>query len=96
MTFRLAPNPDHMAAARALGRARFAYTYARRYPWTAEREMESYKFWRRSADHWMEMAAFREPAGQTRWRRDAPSLSWEAELAILLARSAAAAHAGVE
>lgn len=91
----LRPHPDHMAAARSLARARFAYTYARRYPWTADREMESYRFWRRSADHWLTMAAFREPAGIQRWRRDIPSLSWEAELAIMLTRCSAAC-AGVE
>jgi len=54
----LAPNPDHMAAALSYRRAANALRHARMVPHTAEREMESLRFWRESAEHHKSMAEY--------------------------------------
>jgi len=103
-TFHLAPNPDHAAASRSFHLAANCLRHAALVPHTAERERVSARQWIESARYWQRQAAFyrrseasseAEPRNE-RWAAKRPSLSWECELAIMLARSAAAAHAGVE
>jgi hypothetical protein len=54
----LAPNPDHQAAALSYRRAANALRHARMVPHTAERELESLRFWKESAEHHKSMAAY--------------------------------------
>jgi len=95
-TFRLAPDPDHAAASRSFHLAANCLRHAALVPHTAERERVSARQWIESARYWQRQAAFAAEPRNERWAAKRPSLSWECELAIMLARSAAAAHAGVE
>jgi hypothetical protein len=54
----LAPNPDHQAAALSYRRARNALIHSKLSPWMAERELESLRFWRESAEHHKSMAEY--------------------------------------
>lgn len=94
MTFHLAPNSDHMAAARSFRFARNCLNHARLCPWTAEREEQSKRQWIESARYWQRQARFFKE--NQRWITQAPPLSWQVELALLLTRSGIAADAGVE
>jgi hypothetical protein len=96
MTIRLAPNPDHAAAARSFRMARNCLLHARMVPHTAERERASAAQWIESARYWQRQAAFASEPRNERWATKRPSLSWECELAIMLVRCNAVLNAGVE
>ena len=88
-TTNLAPNPDHMSAARSFRLARNALNHARMCPWTREREEETARQWIESGRHWQRMAEFAKEPRNERWAAKRPTLSWEAELAIMLTRYSA-------
>jgi hypothetical protein len=90
--FNLNPNPDHMAAALSYRRAANALRHARMVPHTAERELESLRFWKESAEHHKSMAAFNATRPVRTW--DFPT--WRDECNWLLRSSAKATLAGVE
>lgn len=96
MTFPLAPNPDHAAAARSFRMARNCLRHARLVPHTAERELVSARQWIESARYWQHMAGFASEPRNERWAAKRPNLSWECELAIMLTRCNATQNAGVE
>lgn len=87
----LAPNPDHLAAALSFRRARNALIHAKLSPWTRDRELDSLRFWRESAEHHRSMAAFNSTHAVRTW--DVPN--WREEVNWLM-RSRAAVLAGVE
>lgn len=79
-TITLATNPDHAAAALSYRRARNALIHAKLSPWTAERELESLRFWRGSAEHHRSMAKFNATQAVRTW--DFPT--WRDECEWLL------------
>lgn len=63
----LATNPDHAAAALSYRRARNAKLHALMMPHTAERELESLRFWKESAAHHKSMAEFNSTQAVRTW-----------------------------
>lgn len=89
----LAQNPDHAAASLSYRRAANARRHALMVPHTAEREMESVRFWKESAAAHRQMADFNSGRAVRTW--SFPQARTEAEF-ILMTMGASARLAGVE
>jgi hypothetical protein len=87
----LAPNPDHLSAATSYRRARNALVHAKLSPWNRDRELESARFWRQSAEHHKSMAAFNQnkPVRTIRFVRQWHFPTWEQELDLLFSNAPA-------
>lgn len=89
----LALNPDHAAASLSYRRAANARRHALLVPHTADREMQSVRFWRDSARFHREMADFNSGRAVRTW--SFPQARDEAEF-ICKTMGAASRLAGVE
>jgi hypothetical protein len=91
MKTNLAPNTEHLAAATAYRRARNCILHAKLSPWTAERELDSARFWLQSAQHHKSMAdSVRFWSPEPKLVRQWHFPTWEQELEFLFGSTAAA------